>query len=238
MPPDAVARAADITLMSTRTASEADANQLFARLEPILISTLARIKQDDPNEIDRSTCITLLALLGFGNEFLGKTQVALDFYSQGLRVQPDNDALLVARGMLLYGASPRAITDLELAIQYGSPLIWPSVFLAHHYLLSGNFEECRKLCERSLSISGSAAVKSEVSEWMAISLAELGFPAEMVQASFDNAIRFDPSNERAKRNLAVFEAARRPVTVKQFDVRTAGSLRSLGLAERRFSTAA
>ena len=236
--PGAVARAADITFMSARVASQADANHIFERLEPILRNTLARIKQDDLDEIGRSTYATILALLGFGNEFLGKAQAALEFYSQGLQIEPDSDALLVARGRLLYGTSARAVTDLELAIQYGSPLIWPYVFLAHHYLLSGNFAECRRLCEPALGMTGSAAVKSEVAEWMAISQAELGFPADMVQASFDNAIRLDPSNERAKHNLAVFDAASKPVPVNEFEVRTAGSLRSSGLAEQRFSTAA
>ena len=237
--PDAVGRAADITFMSARTSSEAEAIDVFERLEPILGSTLDRIKQGEPDELGRLSHVTILALLGFGNEFRGKTQAALAFYSQGLHIEPYNDALLVARGRLLYGTSARAVTDLEMAIRCGSPLVWPYVFLAHHYLLGGNLEECRKLCERALSMSsGSAAVMSEVSEWMAIAQAELGFPVDMVQASFENAIRFDPSNERAKRNLAVFEAASKPVAVHKFEVRTAGSLRSSGLAEQRFLTAA
>jgi tetratricopeptide (TPR) repeat protein len=234
----AIARAADITFMSARTKSEIEANRVFKRLEPILGNALAQMKQDDLNEVDRSSYVTILALLGFGNEFLGKSQAAQSFYSQGLQVEPDNDALLVARGRLLYGTSARAITDLEMAIKFGSPLIWPYVFLAHHCLLKGNFAECHRLCERTLVMNGSAAVKSEVSEWMAIAQAELGFPADMIQASFDNAIRFDPSNERARRNLGAFEAANKPITMKEFEVRTEGSLRNSGLAEHIFLTAA
>ena len=87
-------------------------------------------------------------------------------------------------------------------------------------------------------MNGSAAVMSEVSEWMAIAQAELGFPAEMVRASFDTAIRLDPSNERAKRNLAAFEAANKPITVKIWETRSAGAVRTSGLAERRFAMAA
>ena len=79
---------------------------------------------------------------------------------------------------------------------------------------------------------------SEVSEWLAISQAELGFPLDMVQASFENAIRFDPSNDRAKDNLAIFEAAGKPVPVQDFKVRTSDSRRSSGLAEQRYLTAA
>jgi tetratricopeptide (TPR) repeat protein len=236
--PAAVARAADITFMSARTMSETEANQVFERLEPILKDTLSRIEQKDPNEVDRSTYVTLLALLGFGYEFLGKTQAALELYSRGLQVEPDNDALLVARGILLYGTSTRAVTDLEMAIRHGSPLIWPYVFLAHHNLVNGRFEECRRLCERALSMNGSAAVMSEVAEWMAISQAQLGFPEDMVRASFDKAIRLDPSNERAKHNLATFDAATRPIVAKIWVTRTAPAIRTSGLAERRFAKAA
>jgi tetratricopeptide (TPR) repeat protein len=237
-PPAAVARAADIILMSARTKSETEANHRFKRLEPILRNTLARIESTDPSEIDRSTYVTVLALLGFGNEFLGKTQFARDYYSRGLEVEPGNDALLVARGTILYGISARAITDLEMAIRHGSPLVWPYVFLAHYNLVNGRFEECRRLCEQALRLGASAAVMSEVSEWLAIAQAQLGFPADMVRASFDSAIRLDPSNERARRNLAAFDAATKPVAPKIWETRTAPAVRTSGLAERRFAMAA
>ncbi|MCY2988457.1 MAG: hypothetical protein NTY19_11410 [Planctomycetota bacterium] len=236
--PHAIARAADIVLLSARTTSATEANQVFDRLEPILKETLVRVQQKDPSEVDRSTCVTIHALLGFGYEFVGKTQAALESYSQGLQLEPENDAILLARGILLYGTSPRGITDLELAVRTGSPLVWPYVFLAHHNLLNGRFEECRRLCERALTMNGSAAVMSEVSEWMAMAQAELGFPAEMVRASFDNAIRIDPSSERAKRNLAAFEAANKPITTKIWETRSASAIRTSGLAERRFAMAA
>ena len=181
--------AADIVFMSARLKSEIEANHLFEQIEPILKATLARMRQGDPANIDRSTYVTLLSLLGFGYEFLGKSQAALEIYSEALQIEPDNDAIHVARGMLLYGTSARAIADFETAIQNGTPLVWPYVMLAHHHLISGRFEECRKLCERALSIGGSAAVMSEVFEWMAIAQAQLGFPADMVRTSFDKAMQ-------------------------------------------------
>jgi hypothetical protein len=80
---------------------------------------------------------------------------------------------------------------------------------------------------------GSAAVKSELFEWMAIAQSGLGFPVETVRASFENAIRLDPSNERAGRNLAAFETAVRP-TIKVWETRSPAAVRSSGLAERRY----
>lgn len=233
-PPAVVLRAGDIRLHWARTVSEAEGHLMFELLEPILKNTLTRFEQQEPGNLDRSSYVETLALLGFGYEFVGNSQAALEFYSRGLQFEPDNDGLLVARGILLYGTSPRAITDLEIAISIGSSLVWPYVFLAHHNLVSRRFEECQKLCERALTMNGSPAVMSEVSEWMAIAQAGLRFPFEMVRASFDIAIRLDPSNERAKRNLAAFEAANN----KDIEIRSVGAVRTLGLAERRFAMAA
>jgi tetratricopeptide (TPR) repeat protein len=235
--PVVVSLAAEIEFKSAMAASETEAQQAVQRLEPILTNTLARFEQQDPNAINHSIYVATLSLLGAGYEFRGVTQSALEYYSRGLQVEPCNDALLAARGVLLYGTSDRAITDLETAIGYGSPLIWPYVFLAHHHLVNGRFEECRKLCERALNMNGSAALMSEVAEWMAIAQAELGFPAGMVRASFENAIRLDPSNERARRNLAVFEPANKPITVKNWETRTAGAVRTSSLSERTSSLA-
>ncbi len=236
--PAAVARAADITFMSARLKSETQANQLFVQLEPILKTTLARIEQQSLSERDTSTYVTLLALLGFGNEFLGTSHLALNYYTQGLALDPANDALLVARGILLYGTSDQSIADLEMAIRHDSPLVWPYVFLAHNNLVNGRFEECRRLCEHALRIGASSAVMSEVYEWLAIAQAQLGFPAGLVRASFDSAIRLDPSNESARRNLAAFEAAAKPISVKTWETRTAPAVRASGLAERRYKIAA
>jgi tetratricopeptide (TPR) repeat protein len=233
--PLVISRAADIQFMSARTVSEGEARRVFESLEQALKSTIAKLEKQRLSEVDRSSYVTMLALLGFGYEFLGRGQAALEFYSRALQLDPYNDALLIARGILLYGTSPRAITDLELAIRSGSPLVWPYVYLAHHSLLHGRFEDCRRLCERALSMSGSAAVMSEISEWMGIAQAELGFPAEMVRASFDNAIRLDPSNERAGRNLDAFEATSKPATVEIWETRSAGAVRASGLAERRLA---
>ena len=236
--PVVVARAADIALKRTRKTSLVELQRLFNWLEPILKSTLAKFDELELSQCQRSSYIMTIVLLGFGYELMGKRQAALECYSQGMQLDPDNDALLVARGNLLYGTSPRAITDLEQALRAGTRKVWPFVVLAHHNLLSNRFEECRTLCERVLAMDGSAALMSEVSEWLAIAQAELGFPAEMVRAAFEQAIRLDSCNDRAKRNLAAFEARKQAVAGKGWDTRTAGDVQASGLAERQFDVAA
>jgi tetratricopeptide (TPR) repeat protein len=234
--PVVVSRAAEIEFKSAMAASETEAQFAARRLEPILKNTLARFEQQDAASMNRSIYVATLSLLGAGYELRREAQTAVVYYSRGLQLDPYNDALLVARGILLYGTSPRAVADLEVAIRTGTSLIWPYFLLAHHNLQNGRFEECRKLCEQTLSMDGPVSVMSEVSEWSAIAQAQLGFPAEMVRGSFDNAIRFDPSSERAKRNMAAFEAANKPIIVKIWETRSAGAVRTSGLAERRFAS--
>ena len=236
-PPVVVARASEIVFESIRTAPEPQSTALFRRLIPILRNTLARFEQGDASAVDRLSYEMTVGLLGFAHEYLGEAQVALEMYSRGLRFAPANHALLVARGILLYGTSPRAATDFEFAIRYGSPLIWPYFFLAHDHLINGRIEDCRKLCEKALEMNGSNAVKSELSEWLAIAQAELGFPAEIIRAAFETAIRLDPANDRARENLAAFEAATRPIPMTNWKMRTTTAVKTLALAERRYEMA-
>jgi tetratricopeptide (TPR) repeat protein len=236
-PADAVVRAANVEFTAARSLPEADAADVFRRLIPVALRALARIEAGDESGVDGSSYAIAVALLGFSHEFLGETQPALEYYSRGLQAQPYNDGLLVARGILLYGSSPRAIADLELAAQQRSPVIWPYFLLAHHYLASGDFDGCRVLCERALDMAGPPAVQSELAEWLAIARSELGFPAEMVRESFDDAIRRDPSNERARRNLATFEAAL-STAPRIYETRSAMAVRASGLSERRYAMAA
>lgn len=205
---------------------------------PILQAALEKLERGDEGGVDRSTSLRACALLGFYHEAQGESQLALRSYSRGLAADPSNVELLVARGILLYGESPRAIADLELAIQYGSTMIWPYYFLSHHSLLGGQFERCRTLAERALEMDGSDATKSELAEWLAIAQSERGYPAEVVRDSFDRAIRFDATNERARRNLAAFEEAVRPVPAGAYETRDRSAIRISGLSERRIRPAA
>ena len=68
-------------------------------------------------------------LLGSAYEHKGDTQSAYEYYSRGLSADPKNDALLILRGMLMYGINPEAIADLELAVKLGSQTVWPYFFL-------------------------------------------------------------------------------------------------------------
>lgn len=127
---------------------------------------------------------------------------------------------------------PRNLRSAQEPTPLASQEFWETA------VVTGQFEQCRLLCERGLEKRGSDAVNSELAEWLAISQSELGFPIDMVRGSFDASIRFDLSNERAHRNFAAFEAATRPIRAGLYETRTRAAVRASGLSERRLKPAA
>jgi tetratricopeptide (TPR) repeat protein len=239
--PVVVARAADISFNKTKKTSDVKAAKLYRQLIQILERNIKRIEEDETTTSRASAYVMTVALLGFCNEFLGDVGAAIGFYSRGLQADADNDGLLVARGMLQYGASIHAIDDLERAARLGSPMVWPYLFLAHHYLITSQFERCRAMCETGFTKQASNTAKSQLQEWRAIAQAELGFPVESVRTAFEAAIRADPNNEFARRNQIAFEASLivPPIHVHhKWERKTETAIRQLGLAERRYSLAA
>jgi tetratricopeptide (TPR) repeat protein len=215
----------------------ADVHRLIAILE----RNLSRIEKDEGVASASLAYSMTVGLLGVYHAFLGNVGAAVDYYSRGLQVNPNDDDMLVSRGILQYGTSPRAITDFEYAVELRSPVVWPYVFLAHHYLLTSRFEQCRLMCETGLRMPASDTTKSHLEEWRAIAQAELGFPPESVRAAFEAALRLDPSNDLAKRNQDAFEAFLRvPHTSPRvlWEQRSVAIVRQFGLAERRYSMAA
>ena len=203
--PIVVACAADIIHGTARGMSDAEATPTYRRLIPIMERILARI--DGREDVDRPAESMALMVLGNCYQRIGDNQKAYGYYSRATRLDPTNDAPLIARGMLMYGTDPNAPADFEQAIRLGSRLVWPYFYLAHHFLANKRFEDCRSMCERALQYPASNRAQSRLWEFLAISMAELGYPEPVVRRAFENSIRVDPSNDRARRNLEKFEAA-------------------------------
>ena len=228
--PVLVARAAVTQFNATRCAPD-DSTQVYRDLIPVLERTAGRIDADGDTASREAHTMTV-ALLGFCHEFLGNAGTAIEYHTLGLQLNPRADSLFVARGILQYGSSPRAITDLEEAVRLGSPLIWPYLFLAHHYAATSRFDECRLTCEAGLRTGGTDTAKSRLEEWKAIAQAELGFPQNLVMAGFEAAVRLDPFNEYATRNRDAF-AASKPASRSVWAQKSATAVRQFGIAERR-----
>ena len=228
--PSLVIMAGDVEFYATREMAELDAAAVFRSLIPVLTQALPEIPQDEK----RSVYLMGLVLLAFCHEHLGEVDAAHGYYTRGLRLEPSHDAMLTGRGILTYGKSPQSTSDLEQAVKLGSSLVWPYFFLAHHYLLNNRYEECRRLCDRALQMNASQTIQSQLSEWLAIAEAELGFSPERVLATFEQALRLDPSNDMARQNLDRYEQSiPRPVAQTMWEKRSANTVRVFGQAERR-----
>jgi hypothetical protein len=92
-------------------------------------------------------------------------------------------------------------------MHYGSTMLWPYFFLAHHHLVNNRFDACRRMCERALEFPASEEVQANLNEWLAISETELGFPPELIRSAFEEAIRLAPDIDRIRQNLEEFEKA-------------------------------
>lgn len=177
----------------------------YRRFAGILQQVLGRSTEGE-SSLDARLRLHGHLFLGLYRERLNDPQAAADAYTRGLALDPDDALLLAARGLLGYGSRPGAVDDLERAVRVGVAYIWPYYFLTHHRFREGRFQECLRFGEDALRLDGPDAARSEVSEWVAIARAELGFSPAMVREAFEEAVRLDPSNERARRNRAVYEA--------------------------------
>ena len=233
--PSLVVRAADVRLLSTRGMSDVDARPVFQALVRVLERTLARLESHEDRQpaAHDSSYAMATALAAFCHEHLGDVRAALRYCNLGVAADPSNDGLLVARGILRYGADLAAVDDFEHAVRYGSPTVWPYFFMAHHYLVSSRFDECRRMCEHALGVPASDVVRGNLYEWLAISRAELGFPPQQVRAAFEEAVRLEPANERIRRNLRAFEESvtRQAAQPRAWDKPPESVVQAVGQAE-------
>lgn len=204
--PNLVIQAAEVLHGVATSLSEHEAAPIYRRLIGILTPLLSRTKDEEGLEHPTQESMILLLLATF-HRWLGETREAYDYYSRAILLEPWNDALLIARGIIVYGTNPSAIADFEQAIRLNSGIVWPYYYLAHYLLSNNRMEDCRRMCEVALGKPAPPRIQSELCEFLGIALTNLGYPPQVVQRAFENAIRVDPSNERARENLRRFLAA-------------------------------
>jgi len=202
--PSVVVYACEIEFSVTTNRSDIDSLPVYEQLIPVLEATLKRIEKASP-PYPRSLLSMAISLLAACNEHLQYIDQAFYYYSVAIKLDPKNSALLVARGKLMYGDHPSALTDFRDAIRLGTPLVWPYFFLAHYHIGVNQHLEARELSEEGLRRRSTERVRSELYEFRAIAELHLGFPENMARRTFEEAIRTDVTNERAIRNLTIFE---------------------------------
>jgi tetratricopeptide (TPR) repeat protein len=213
-PTRVVLEAADIIFQSTREQPEHEARPILEFLIPTFEQVIVRLETSGEGSSQPSLLAMALTLTGSCSEHLGLTDQARRYYDRGLSLFPTNDALLVARGILLYGReTDRSVRDFEGAVQRSSPLVWPYFYLAHYALLNDRFGVCLDICHRALRLPASSEVQANLLEWMAISQASLGYPAPAVESVFQAAQGLAPDNGRIARNYRAFRESLGPLDI-------------------------
>ncbi len=228
-----VLKAASIILGSTREKPVHEAQPRLESLIPMFERVIVRLETSGEGSSDPALLATALLLTGFCYEQLNLADEARQSYDRGLSLFPNDDALLVARGILLYGReTERSVHDFETAFQRGSPLVWPYFYLAHYALLNSRYGVCLDICNRALQLPASSEVQASLLEWMAISQASLGYPAQAVESVFQAAQRLAPSDAHIARNYQAFRESLSPGDIG-WEKRSEQDVRIFGERERR-----
>ena len=234
--PHLVVQAVEVFYRYATGMSEHDAVPIYRRLIVILTPLLERTVREGGIETPPVSMIVLL--LATCHRWLGEIPEAYHYYSLAVALEPRNAALLVVRGIIVYGTNPSAISDFEQAIKLEAPFVWPYYYMAHHLLTQGRFEDCRQMCEQALAKPAPEKIQSELCEFLGISLTNLDYPAPVIQRAFENAVRVDPSNARAKQNLHRFLAAitTKPLKPIRWEQPSDSSVRNSGLKQMQIAS--
>lgn len=205
-PPKLVLKAAEIRFSATREMAPADAASVERQLVPIFESVIVDLESSSNRSGAASLLPLAYALCGFCLQDNAQIDRARQCFDEALRLDPKNDGLLTARGILMYGRdATRAAADFQGAIGLDSQIAWPYLFLAHHCLIQGRYETCLTMCEQALRFPATDRARANCYEWIAICQAMLGFDPGAVRLSFQHGRRLAPENPRIGRNLQAFE---------------------------------
>ena len=146
-----VVKAAEILWDSSLRMPENETRPLLRQLIGALVVALNKVQASVVKEdsLFVPTHSSIRKSLGYCYFCTGDNPAAIEHFNAGLSLDPDNDALLIARGTVLYALDSHAIADFEQALSRDSKAVWPYFYLAHYYLVGNNFDECRRMCERA-----------------------------------------------------------------------------------------
>jgi tetratricopeptide (TPR) repeat protein len=220
------AKAADILFIFSRKLDDAAASQLYRRLIDAYEQLLARATSAGDEK--KPILVQMLVTQGLCYEHLGDDQTARITYDDAIALDPDNEPALVARGMMLYGTDPQSIKDFMKAIELQSVLVWPFFFLAHDALLRGQYQQCLQLSKDALKRQSSAAVKADLYEMAAISVASSDGSPDIAREWFNLAARLAPTNPRIEKNLEIFRGT---ISATLWEIPPVEAAREFGHAE-------
>jgi tetratricopeptide (TPR) repeat protein len=143
----------------------------------------------------------------YANEHLGDTARATEDFDKAVQAQ-SSDATLVARG-LAKARTDRgaALEDFRAALEQGTRLVWPYVYLAHDALTRNDWEAAERFAGGGVDLAATDALRARLLEWTAISAAMLDREDALVTSLFDAAIASDPFDATIRLNATRYTEA-------------------------------
>jgi len=211
--PAVIIKACDIAFNSTlRNRDEGNLRSLHEVIVRALHAALVEMQEGPKKKLISETQPVysyVYSMLASCCRYLDMLDPAYFYYTFAIGLDPLSDALLIARGALMYGrtqvATESAVEDFRRALRIGTSMAIPFYYIAHYLLHSQNFETCMKVIEDGLQKQGSKQLKSEMLEFKAIAFAAMNRPPELVRQTFKEATLVDQTNKRALSNLAIYE---------------------------------
>jgi tetratricopeptide (TPR) repeat protein len=139
-------------------------------------------------------------------EKLGRESEARQAHQDNLQEHPKDPLAWTIAGLFESQRDvQRAARYLQRAVELESRHVSPYLFLAHHRLDEGRFQEVIDLCRTGIELATRQEDLARFYEWSAIARHRLGDPDRTVRELFDAATRLDPLNLRIRQNREAFE---------------------------------
>jgi tetratricopeptide (TPR) repeat protein len=204
--PPLILKAAEVVFSSRRQLPETEAVEVAKRLIPVFEDIIVRLEELGETASSLSLLAPAIGFLGICNMDVGNVDTARRWFDKGIHLFPNNLALLITRGIQLYGTDPeQSQQDFNRAIRLEPRVVWPWYFLAHYHLIREQYRECLEMAQTALTLSPLNALRADCLEWIAICQANLGYPPESVRAVFHAAQQLAPDNQRIAVNRQLFE---------------------------------
>jgi tetratricopeptide (TPR) repeat protein len=203
---------ADVLYAAAHRSDQPFQDRLYKRV--IEVVNRARARAEQPSV--RSVVVGGLVKKGFSLANLGKMPDAEEALSEALKVDHDSDIVLSARGLLRMDAGrvPEALVDFTRAVDKGTVLVWPFVYLAKHAIEEQEYERCLDLVAAALARTDAVPARANLLEWKAIALGALGRTDEALRIAGEAQL-LEPFNDRIVKNVA---SMRRAAPVAQLEV--------------------
>jgi tetratricopeptide (TPR) repeat protein len=193
------------------------------RFSAVLTDIVKRLPLEPP---DAARAMAYQAVAA-GFEIVGEPEAALRGFDEGLKLAPNNELLLMGKGLLLYGRqTDEAIELFGRLVRQETASVWPYFFLTHYHLLQENYSSSLEMGREAWARAAADPVRAELLEWQAICLTELHYPSEVVRSIFEKALALDPSNPWISKNLASFERAGAKAKESEWHIEEASRLKT------------